>query len=55
VTDVVFYNFKLAFRPLDKWAPKFFVKLAEKLESRARSKVWRQIGTGFILKAERPT
>jgi len=55
VTDVVFYNFKLALRPLDKWTPKFFVKLAEKLEPLARRPVWRQIGTGFILKAERPS
>ncbi len=49
VTDVVFYNMKLGFRPLEHWFPKATVWLSERLEKYCRTPVLRRIGTGFIL------
>jgi ubiquinone/menaquinone biosynthesis C-methylase UbiE len=54
VTDVVFYNFKLAFRPLDTLFPVFFMKIAEGLERLSRTPLLRRIGTGFIVAAKKP-
>lgn len=51
VTDVVFYNFKLGFRPFDTLLPVFFMKIAEKLERFCRTPVLRRVGTGFIVLA----
>jgi ubiquinone/menaquinone biosynthesis C-methylase UbiE len=51
VNDIVFYNFKLGFRPLDSWLPVFFMKIAEGLETFCRTPVLRRIGTGFIILA----
>lgn len=53
VCDVIFYNFKLAFRPLDSWFPKPFVRLASRLERYARTALIRSIGTGFIILARK--
>lgn len=51
VTDIVFYNFKLGFRPLDQWFPKITVWISERLERYCRTPLIRRIGTGFIIKA----
>ena len=53
VEDVVFYNFKLAFRPLDSLFPKLSVRISEKLERFARTPILHRIGTGFILLARK--
>lgn len=53
VTDVVFYNFKLGFRPLDTLVPKFIVRIAETLERFCRTPILRSIGTGFIVRAKK--
>ena len=49
VTDVIFYNFKLGFRPLEHWFPKATVWVSERLEKYCRTPFLRGIGTGFIL------
>lgn len=53
VADAVFYNFKLAFRPLDSLIPKPFVFLASKLERFCRTPCLRNLGTGFIILARK--
>ncbi len=53
VKDVVLYNFKLAFRPLDALTPGAIVRVAGALERYCRTPVLRAIGTGFILLARR--
>jgi len=54
VDDVIFYNFKLGFRPLDTWFPKMFMHIAEALERFCRTPILRRIGTGFIVVAKKP-
>jgi ubiquinone/menaquinone biosynthesis C-methylase UbiE len=54
VSDVVFYNFKLGFRPLDTLLPVFFMKIAEALEPFCRTPILRRLGTGFIILAKKP-
>ena len=49
VTDIVFYNFKLGFRPLDTLFPRATVWISERLEKFCRTPILRRIGTGFIL------
>jgi len=51
VKDVVFYNMKLGFRPLDALFPKATVWIASRLERFCRTPILRRIGTGFIVLA----
>jgi ubiquinone/menaquinone biosynthesis C-methylase UbiE len=53
VNDVVFYNFKLGFRPLEDWFPRATARQSERLERFCRTQGLRGIGTGFILRARR--
>lgn len=53
IEDVVFYNFKLGFRPLDSVFPKLSIKIAEALERFYRTPLLRRIGTGFIVRARK--
>lgn len=53
IRKIEFYNFKLAFRPLDALFPKLFVRIAERLERFGKTKMLRTIGTGFIVLAEK--
>ena len=54
IKDVIFYNMKLGFRPLDAILPRTTVWIAEHLERFCRTPLLRKIGTGFIVVAKKP-
>ena len=52
VLDVVYYNFNVAFFPIDRLLPGLSVSIARKLERHNRGNL-RWLGTGFIVKAKK--
>lgn len=52
VSDVVYYNFKVALFPLDRWFPRVTVATSAALEPLGRSPL-RWLGTGLIVRAEK--
>lgn len=54
IKDVIFYNMKLGFRPLDSLFPRTIVWISERLERFCRTPILRRIGTGFIVVAKKP-
>lgn len=54
IKDVIFYNMKLGFRPLDTILPRTIVWISERLERFCRTPFLRRIGTGFIVVAKKP-
>ena len=54
VSDVVYYNFKVVLFPFDRWFPSLTVAVSRALERFGRGPL-RWMGTGLIVKAEKPT
>lgn len=54
VEDVVFYNLKIALRPLDKLFPSLACAVSEQLERFGRTPVLRRLGTAFIVTVSAP-
>jgi ubiquinone/menaquinone biosynthesis C-methylase UbiE len=54
VDDVVFYNMKIALRPLDKIFPALACWISEQLERFGRTPILRRLGTGFIVTVSAP-